>query len=293
MKDLWIGLSGLEINSEEVIWLNNKRVAGVILFKRNFKDKAQIKNLCREIKKINPVLQIGVDQEGGPVQRFANSEFTKLKSSEEIGFFYDQDPEKSLALAKERGSLMGKELREVGVDVSFAPVIDLSHPGSHVLKNRTYHANPTIVAELALAEIAAMQSEGLTPVVKHFPGHGGVSADTHLEEAVDVRSYEKIVLSDLEPFRICIQNNIPALMASWVRYPKVDSLPACFSEQWLKKILREKLKFKGKVFSDDMGMQAAKYFSTPEECVKKVREAGCDYVLLCNDFEVIRKLLLT
>ncbi len=291
-KDLFIGLPGPEISNQE--WLMSPRVAGVILFKRNFQNKKQLEKLCRAIKKINPELKIAADQEGGVVQRFSNHEFTRLKSSEEIGSFYDQDPEKSVSLARERGKIMAAELQEIGVDISFAPVIDLTHLGSNVLRSRTYHQNPQVVAELALAEIEAMQSGGLTPVIKHFPGHGGVSADTHLEEAVDFRNYEKMAQTDLEPFRICIEKNSPALlgvMASWVKYPAIDSLPACFSEIWLKNILREKLKFSGKIFSDDMGMEAAKYFSTPQECIEKAKQAGCDYVLLCNDFKLIENFL--
>ena len=290
LPDLWIGIPDLVLSKPSETWLNSKRVAGVILFRRNFQDKKQLKDLCQQIKFINPNIQIGVDQEGGPVQRFTG-EFTRLKSSEEIGSIYNLSAIAGLKASEERGLIMARELKEVGIDLSFAPVIDLTHLGSNVLRGRTYHANPDVVAELALVEIKAMQSLGLTPVIKHFPGHGGVSADTHLEEAVDIRNLEIIIKTDLKPFKICIDQNIPALMASWVKYPGVDSMPACFSQIWLQEILRKKLNFQVKIFSDDMGMQAAKYFSSPKECIEKAKKAGCDYVLLCNDFNLIDQVI--
>ncbi len=311
---LWIGLPGYkDLKPEDLEKLKSEKIAGVILFKRNFENKNQIKNLCLEIKKINKNLLIGVDQEGGPVQRLLGDGFSKLLSSTEIGEVYNKDKNSGLNLARERGLTMARELLEVGIDLSFAPVVDLGNKESQVLKNRTYSENINTVIDLAKAEIQAMNSLGLMAVIKHFPGHGGVSLDTHLERAVDFRSLEEIENKDLKVFQDCMnpplcpsisssglslpqgerRNQVSHLniMASWVIYPEIDSYPACFSEILLQKILREKLKFPGKIFSDDMGMEAAKYFKTPEECIARALKAGCDYVLLCNNFEVINKVL--
>ena len=292
---LFIGLPGYkDLKPEDLEKLKSEKIAGVILFKRNFESKNQIKNLCLNIKKINKNLLIGVDQEGGPVQRLLGDGFSKLLSSTEMGEVYNKDKNLGLNLARERGLTMARELLEVGIDLSFAPVVDLGNKESQVLKNRTYSENINTVIDLAKAEIQAMNSLGLMAVIKHFPGHGGVSLDTHLERAVDFRSLEEIENKDLKVFKNCVENknlNLLNIMASWVIYPEIDSYPACFSEILLQKILREKLKFPGKIFSDDMGMEAAKYFKTPEECIARALKAGCDYVLLCNNFEVINKVL--
>lgn len=315
-QSLFIGLPGYkDLNILDLDYLKSEKIAGVILFKRNFENKNQIKNLCFEIKKINKNILIGVDQEGGPVQRLLGDGFSKLKSSTEIGEIYKQDKNLGLNLARERGLTMAKELLEVGIDLSFAPVVDLGNKESHVLKNRTYSEDINTVIDLASAEINAMNSLGLMAVIKHFPGHGGVSFDTHREQAVDLRSLQEIEDKDLKVFQACI-NFIPPLcpsalpsglsipreekrnhagdlniMASWVIYPEVDKFPACFSKIWLRDVLKNKLNFSGKIFSDDMGMEAAKYFKEPKECISRALEAGCDYVLLCNDFELINDIL--
>ncbi len=306
---LWIGLPGVkDLEKKDLEKLRSEKIAGVILFKRNFENKNQIKNLCFEIKKINKNILIGVDQEGGPVQRLKGEGFTELKSSSEIGEVYKKDKNLGLNLARERGLTMAKELLEVGIDLSFAPVVDLGNKKSNVLKNRTYSEDLDSVIDLARAEIQAMNSLGLMAVMKHFPGHGGVSFDTHLEQAIDTRSLSDMENKDLKVFQDCLDFfqgrtqgsplHLPHqflsylnIMASWVIYPEIDKYPACFSEILLKKILREQLNFSGKIFSDDMGMEAAKYFKTPEACIARALEAGCDYVLLCNDFEVINKIL--
>ena len=313
---LWIGLPGYkDLEKKDLEKLSSEKIAGVILFKRNFENKNQIKNLCVDIKKINKNILIGVDQEGGPVQRLKGEGFTELKSSFEIGEEYKKNKALGLNLARERGLTMAKELLEVGIDLSFAPVVDLGNQESKVLKNRTYSEDVNTVIELACAEIQAMNSLGLMAVIKHFPGHGGVSFDTHLEKAIDLRSLKEIENKDLKVFQDCVNSHfdfvsplsLPSppsplprvgegrcllnIMASWVIYPEIDKFPACFSEILLKKILREKLKFSGKIFSDDMGMEAAKFFKNPKDCVERALKAGCDYVLLCNDFEVINNIL--
>lgn len=249
-------------------------LAGVILFTRNYQSAEQLRRLTASIKSINPDLFISVDHEGGRVQRF-REEFSALPDQSLINHA-DQ--------AYERGRLMGKELSEAGIDINFAPVVDLLHPGSELLKGRCFEQ--ASIAECAMRLIDGMDEFGVEGVIKHYPGHGGVVGDTHTDAIVDSRSFRALWEKDMMPFKECIEAGVKSIMASWVIYPECDKNPACFSSFWLKTILREKLGFKGKIFSDDMGMEAAKV-DAPIACVQKAREAGCDYILLCNEFEVI------
>lgn len=279
-RSLIIGLRGLQLTSLEKAHLISPSVAGVILFARNFESKAQLAALVDEVQTIRPMI-VSVDHEGGPVQRFKGKGFTTLPAADQI---------LTEAEAFERGALMGEELTAVGVTLNFAPVVDLQHPHSRVLKGRCLGADPVEVACKAMAIIKGMQSAGCDGVIKHFPGHGSVAGDTHHQKVVDSRSFEEIAALDLLAFQECVQEGAQNVMAAWVTYPAVDDHPACYSEYWLKNILREKLAFQGKVFSDDIGMQAALFAHEPAEAVRQALAAGCDYALLCNDFKLIDQI---
>jgi len=284
---VWVGIQGEVLRPEEINVLTScDRISGIIFFKRNVKNKQQLKILVQSIKTIRSDLLIGIDQEGGPVQRLRPPEFENLSSSREIGALFDASPERGLKAAKNRGELIGRELKNLGIDLNFSPVVDLANRTSLVLKDRTYHENFDVVSALAEAEIEGMCSENIIPVLKHFPGHGGIVADTHIEShAEDFRNYEEIKNKDLKPFEYLIKKNkVEYIMASWVTYPKIDPHPVGYSEYWIEKILRKILEFKGKIFSDDLGMKAAGENEKLEYKLNRLALAGCDIGLNCNDF---------
>lgn len=277
---LVIGLDSTELKPQEVEYLKHPSVAGVILFTRNYQNKPQLLALNNSIKSINPDLFISVDHEGGRVQRFREG-FIELPPASTV---------QSIEQAYSRGQLIGHELKSVGIDINFAPVVDVMQPGSKLLEGRCFEVDVPKIVSFALAECMGMAEYGIEGVIKHYPGHGGVLGDTHTESVVDHRSYQELLPSDMLAFYSSVLGGVQNIMASWVIYEQCDSNPACFSEFWLKKILRDEWGFKGKVFSDDMGMKAAKV-DDPAVCIKKARDAGCDYVLLCNEFNVIEKIL--
>lgn len=288
-NSLLIGLRGLELTRLERTHLQSPAVAGVILFTRNYQSREQLTALTTEIQAIKPMI-IAVDHEGGPVQRF-RSDFTELPSAESLGASYQIAPEVVEQAAYQVGQTLATELLDCGVNLSFAPVVDVQNLNSEVLKGRCFSSDPQVVAQVAQAVINGMKSVGMDAVIKHFPGHGSVQGDTHTNYVIDNRSLAEIEKHDLIPFEECIDYGVENVMAAWVKYPQVDDQPACYSTVWLQDILRQKLQFKGKVFSDDMGMEASKFDGSPQEAIAKALAAGCNYVLLCNDFAVIDGVL--
>ena len=285
MGQLIVGVSGLKLTAEEVLVLAHPLIAGVILFSRNYRDKTQLADLTAEIHAIRHTapLLVYVDQEGGRVQRFREG-FTALPALGDLGS--DED-------AKHYASIMAAELKAVGVDHSFAPIIDLDR-GSQVIGKRAFSANPDTVIARAKSYIEGMASVDMAPILKHFPGHGTAINDTHIAIAEDRRPFSEILETDLLPFRHFIDAGVFGIMVSHVIYAAVDPLPASISPIWIKKILREQFQFKGKIFSDDLGMKAITVLGSPLELVKRVFTAGTDYALLCNEWshvlDVIRGL---
>ena len=234
---LLIGLAGLEVAEHERAWLAAPGVAGVILFARNYADRAQLMALCESIRETGgEQLLVAVDQEGGPVQRFREG-FTRLPALARIGEVYDRDPAEAVRLAEEHAWVMASELRACGVDFSFAPVADLAR-GNAAIGVRAFHADPAAAAELAAAYVRGMHLAGMAAVLKHFPGHGSVAADTHKAQAIDPRSLEEISRDDLRPFAECIAARVEAVMMAHVIYPAVDAQPAGYSRAWIGEILR-------------------------------------------------------
>ncbi|MBN8923347.1 MAG: beta-N-acetylhexosaminidase [Rhodanobacter sp. 68-29] len=277
---LLIGLAGLQVADAERAWLRAPGVAGVILFARNYADRAQLMALCESIREIGGEdMLIAVDQEGGPVQRFRDG-FTRLPALVRIGEVYDRDPAEAVRLAEEHAWVMASELRACGVDFSFAPVADLAR-GNAAIGVRAFHADPAIAAELATAYVRGMHLAGMAAVLKHFPGHGSVAADTHKAQAVDPRPLEEIRRDDLRPFAECIAARAEAVMMAHVVYPAVDAQPAGYSRVWIGDILRSELHFVGAVISDDISMAAAGVAGGVAERVHGHLDAGCDLVLAC------------
>lgn len=278
---LMIDLKGTSLDDEEREWLRSPLVAGVILFKRNFASREQLERLVADIHAVRePPLLVAVDQEGGRVQRFGEP-FFRLPPLRMLGHRYDEDASAGLAAARAFGWLMAAELRAVGVDLSFAPVVDLDRKLADVIGDRAFHSDPDVTAALARRFMRGAHEAGMGVTAKHFPTHAGVRADSHTETAVDRREYEDL-LDDLAPYRSLIAAGLPSIMIAHVSFPALDSLPASFSTWWIRSQLRGELGFNGAVISDDISMAGAAVAGTHAERAKRALEAGCDLVLLCN-----------
>ncbi len=278
---LIIGIAGTELNAQERQWLQHDACAGVILFARNFASKAQVAELSHAIREAAPrPLLICVDQEGGRVQRFRDG-YSALPSLETFGRIHASAPAAALRMAREHAWLMATEIRASGVDLSFAPVVDLGR-GNRAIGDRAFSADPQIVAEFTRAYVQGMHDAGMGATLKHFPGHGSVLEDTHFDDAVDNRSLDDIRRLDLVPFVAGIDAKADAVMMAHVVYPQVAPEPAGYSPRWIEEILREELGFRGVVFSDDIGMAAAFSAGGVRARIDAHLDAGCDVVLVCH-----------
>ncbi|MAW34278.1 MAG: beta-N-acetylhexosaminidase [Proteobacteria bacterium] len=286
-----LDINGTSLTNDDKRRLSHPNCFGVILFARNFLNKTQLSELCRDIKDLRPTpIAIAVDHEGGRVQRFKD-EFTLIPAMRDLGIIWMKDKLRANDLAKKIGLIIALELRSCGVDFSFTPVLDLDYGKSKVIGDRAFHSDPRVVSELSYSIIKGLTRGGSVSVGKHFPGHGFVSEDSHLEIVTDHRSLDLIMERDVIPFANLIDNGVSAIMPAHVVYPSVDSLPVGFSEYWLKNILRVKLGFKGVIFSDDLSMKGAFINSSIEERGKMALNAGCDVILVCNEPDDADRLL--
>lgn len=286
---LMVDVGGLTLTAEDKEVLAHPDVGSVILFSRNVDTPAQISALTAAMRAVRPELWIAVDQEGGRVQRFREG-FTRLPPMRQFGHKYDQDPATALAAAQACGELMAREVRAVGVDFSFAPVLDLDVGVSGVIGDRAFHTDPAAATALVRAFMQGMKAAGMMTIGKHFPGHGSVAADSHFALPVDDRSWAEIDAYDLQPFR-ALARELDGIMPAHVVYPQVDPLPAGFSSFWLKTVLREQLGFQGLIFSDDLCMEGAAGVGTMAERRDLALAAGCDVVLICNNRNAVLSVL--
>ena len=284
-------VAGTTLSDAERRRLLHPSVGGVILFTRNYDSPEQLAALCRDIHALrSPHLLIGVDHEGGRVQRF-RAGFTAIPPMRAIGDIWDHHPQRARRLARDAGYTLAAELRAVGIDFSFAPVLDLDYGSSGVIGNRALHRDPRAVADLAHALVLGMQEAGMSAVGKHFPGHGHVAADSHLAVPVDERGLADLEFADLLPFRQMIDLGLAGIMPAHVIYPRVDAQPAGFSHKWLTEILRGEYGFEGVIFSDDLTMEGASVAGGIVERAHAALAAGCDMVLVCNRPDLADELL--
>lgn len=277
---LMLDIAGTTLTPEDIELLKNPQVGGLILFARNIESPQQVRALTDHIRSVRPEILIAVDQEGGRVQRLKQG-FTLLPAMGRFGELYLEQPEHALNLAQQCGWLMATEVLAVGIDFSFAPVLDLNDI-SDVIGDRAFAKNIADIVPLARAFMQGMHAAGMATTGKHFPGHGSVKADSHVAAAIDSRSYDEIYAHDMQSF-IQLMPDLNALMPAHVIYPQVDANPAGFSQHWIQTVLRQQLQFDGVLFSDDLSMQAACIAGGADARIQAALNAGCDMGLVCND----------
>jgi beta-N-acetylhexosaminidase len=280
-----LDVAGLALDADDRRRLQHPLTGGLILFARNWQDRRQLMELTAEAKSLRPDLLICVDHEGGRVQRFRSDGFTALPPMRELGRLWMRDAMRATDAATAVGYVLGAELRACGVDLSFAPVLDLDHGGSTVIGDRAFHRDARVVSLLAKSVMHGLLRAGMANCGKHFPGHGHVKADSHVDIPVDRRSLKALLADDAAPYA-WLSTSLASVMPAHVVYARVDSRPAGFSSRWLHDILRARLRFDGAVFSDDLSMAGARRLDGREldhtEAAVAALQAGCDMVLLCN-----------
>lgn len=288
---LMVDVAGLQLSAEDREVLRHPLIGGLILFARNYADPAQLAALVAEVHALRtPPLLVAVDQEGGRVQRF-RAGFTPLPPAQVYGVLYDREPQAALRLAEEAAWLMASELRAAGLDLSFAPVVDLDRSMSAVIGDRAFHHSAKAVSELGRAWLLGMRRAGMAATAKHFPGHGAVAGDSHHMLPVDERPLDEIRQRDLKPYERLIKLMLPALMMAHVVYAQVDRLPASFSRLWIGEELRGRLAYKGAVFCDDLSMQATAVMGDYPQRADAALQAGCDMLPVCNNRAAVSEIL--
>ena len=276
-----LDIAGTALDAQDRRRLAHPLAGGLILFARNWVNRAQLTALTAEIKAIRPDLLVCVDHEGGRVQRFRSDGFTHLPPMAALGTLWMRDAMAASNAATAAGYVLGAELRACGVDLSFTPVLDLDHGGSGVIGDRAFHRDARVATLLAKSLMHGLLQAGMANCGKHFPGHGFVKADSHLAVPVDKRSLKTILADDAKPYE-WLSTSLASVMPAHVVYPKVDAAPAGFSARWLRHILRGELGFQGAIFSDDLSMEGAKVAGSTLDGALAALGAGCDMVLLCN-----------
>lgn len=288
---LMLDLAGVELDALERERLAHPLVGGVILFARNYASPTQLRALTGAIRALRePPLIIGVDHEGGRIQRFRQG-FTELPPLRTLGERWDRDAAAAEAQATQVGACIAAELSAHGIDFSFTPVLDLDYGSSTIIGDRALHRNPNAVAHLAWALCRGLRDGGMAAVGKHFPGHGFVATDSHAELPLDARPLAALERDDLVPFAALVRLGIEGIMPAHVVFPAVDAMPAGFSRVWLRDVLRGRLGFDGLVFSDDLSMAAARSLGDSVQRAEAACAAGCDMVLVCNDPAAVDELL--
>ena len=275
-----LDINGLILSKNDERRICHPLTGGVILFSKNFKNRKQLISLCKSIKKIKPGIIVTVDHEGGSVQRFKKSGFTILPPMRKLGFLWEKDYFLSLQVATAFGFILGSELLACGVDFSFTPVLDLDYGNSSVISDRAIHNDPRVVTIIAKSLSYGLMLAGMGNCGKHFPGHGYVSSDSHLEISYDNREPKVIFEKDISPYK-WLGMSLKAVMLSHVVYPKFDNKPACFSKKWIY-FLKKRLNFNGVIFSDDLSMLGARIYGDVLNCAEGALSSGCDLIIVCN-----------
>lgn len=284
-----VDIIGKTLCDDDIRRITHPKTGGVILFARNFESRSQLVALTSAIKSLRPHILIGVDHEGGRVQRFKTDGFTHLPSMRQLGMLWDKNPQQAERLASAVGYILASELRSCGIDLSFTPVLDLDYGQSSVIGDRSFHGSPSIVTALAKSLNHGLLVAGMANCGKHFPGHGFASADSHVDMPVDERSLTDILGRDALPYGL-LDGTLASVMPAHVVYPQVDSRPAGFSPKWLS-ILRQQLGFTGVVFSDDLSMEGARLAGSVTDAAHAALHAGCDMVLVCNAPQAVDTVL--
>ena len=287
---LIIDIEGSELSQNDIDILQHPNIGGVILFARNFVSINQVTSLISSIKDLrSPSLVVYLDHEGGRVQRFKNG-LTVLPSIDALGIKYNDNPREAIELSNNLGWLMGFELSYLGVDVNTMPVLDIDYKRSNIMSKRCFAEDPSIVSELSAAFLKGVKTTNMRSIGKHYPGHGYAKTDSHLELPDDKRDLKAIFSNDLLPYKQAIELGVEGIMTSHVRYNNIDALPPTISRKWLQ-ILRNDLRYKGLIFSDDMSMKALNEFGNIEDNLLKSIDAGCDCIFICNDREKVVSIL--
>lgn len=287
---LFIDIEDTQLSDADRDLLLHPEVAGLILFARNYRNRSQITDLVAEARDIRPGLLVGVDQEGGRVQRFNGSGFTRLPALQRLGDLYQKKPDMAEEASFLHGWLMAAEILSAGLDLSFAPVLDLDRNHCRAIGDRSFSENPMVCIELARSYLRGMNEAGMVATAKHFPGHGSTEVDSHVGLPEDNRALEYIEGHDLLPFSELVLS-YQAIMPGHLLFPNIDSKPVGFSSIWLQTILREKLGFKGVIFSDDLSMAGAAASGGYAARAELALTAGCDLLLACNNREGTYEIL--
>ena len=288
---LMIDIEGSCLSPQELEFLKSPIIGGVILFSRNYKSFHQLLGLVEEIKSIkSPALIVAVDHEGGRVQRFKDP-LTIIPSMAKLGNLYNKDIKKAKMVAYSIGWLLAAEIRSIGIDLAFTPVVDLELGFSSIIGDRSIHSNHIAVSEIALALTTGMRDAGMPSTANHFPSHAGAKNDSHKEIVIDERSYLELT-KDIYPYSLLIQSELESIMVGHVVFPKVHDIPASVSSIWIKNKLRGELNFDGAIITDDLSMSgAALKGEDPANLVKKSLQSGCDMAILCNSTKKISEII--
>ena len=283
---LMIDIDGFNLSNEDKTLLSSKHIGGLILFSKNFDSYDQLYNLIKEVRSIKENIIIAVDQEGGRIQRF-EKEFTKIPSMQEASLFAKENKDKGFI--KDLAWLISSELIAVGIDINFAPVLDINRNLSTIIGNRSFSDDILEVINNASDYIDGMHEAGMKSSGKHFPGHGSVIEDSHLELPEDERELHELMNEDIKPY-FELKDKIDLIMCAHILFSKVDNKIPCFSDTWNNNILRNKLNYKGLIFSDDLSMLGSGNKSLPNK-VKMSLDAGCDMLIICNDRSGVKDVI--
>lgn len=284
-----LDVAGTTLSDDDVRRIRHPLTGGVILFARNYENRQQLVALTKAIHEVRPGVLIAVDHEGGRVQRFKTDGFTRLPAMRKLGELWDKDVLAAIKASTDIGFVLAAELRACGVDLSFTPVLDLDYGESGVIGDRAFHRDPRVVSVLAKSLNHGLMLAGMANCGKHFPGHGFVKADSHVDIPIDERSLKEILAEDAAPYG-WLGLGLSGVMPAHVIYPKVDKNPAGFSKKWLT-ILRRDFGFQGVIFSDDLSMEGASVAGGVVDGAHAALAAGCDMVLICNSPDKADELL--